>query len=332
MRYREAGKRTVRRGRVAMVNSSPSAANEGEIGIFAPQHLFGLSSLSMQPVLDRRDRPVDGVDSRSFEALGQLLRADAIARAIPEVEVEVVQETGSTNADLLLRSRQAQPLRPVLRAALVQTSGRGRLGRRWHARRGSALLFSLAQPLTLETELIAAATLACGVGAAEALRAAGASVALKWPNDLFFDGRKLGGILCELALDAAGRRTLIIGVGINLVLDSSMHGSIGQPVAALVEALPLAALLTRREALLAQVATAILDAVKVFEAEGFVSLQPRFMALFVHRDCMVDVIEQGVCVGTGRALGVDAGGRLLLATEQGLRMLSAGEVSLRVTT
>lgn len=259
-------------------------------------------------------------------AVVALLSRELIAQAAPRFDVEAVQETGSTNTDLLQRVRQAQPTRPLLRAALRQTAGRGRHGRRWFASAGNALLFSLAAPMKAEGDRIAAATLACGVGVAEALRAAGAAVTLKWPNDLMVDGRKLGGLLCELAIDPQGRRTLVVGIGINLHLDAATRDSIGRPAAALEEAM---ATLAQREALIGRIADAVLDALRLYDEQGFVPLQPRFMALFAQRDALVDLIELGTRVAGGRALGVDGEGRLLLDTAQGLRVCASGELSLR---
>jgi BirA family biotin operon repressor/biotin-[acetyl-CoA-carboxylase] ligase len=238
-----------------------------------------------------------------------------------------VHETGSTNSDLLQRARQARPQRALLRAALHQTAGRGRHGRRWFASAGGALLFSLAVPMQAANALIAAATLACGIGVAEALRAAGVPVALKWPNDLLLAGRKLGGVLCELAVDDQGRRTLIVGIGINRHLDAATRDSIAQPAAALDQ---VPAAVAQREALIGRIATAVLEALRRFDESGFVTLQPRFMALFAQRDMEVDLFEMGVRVASGRALGVDGQGRLLLETEQGLRVCSSGELSMRV--
>ncbi|HXM54890.1 MAG TPA: biotin--[acetyl-CoA-carboxylase] ligase [Candidatus Dormibacteraeota bacterium] len=83
-----------------------------------------------------------------------------------------------------------------------QTAGRGRLGRRWEAPPGSALLASWVMPVH---DL---APLAAGVAAA---RACGDAVRLKWPNDLLLEGRKLGGILVE----RTGHKCLV-GTGINL--------------------------------------------------------------------------------------------------------------------
>jgi len=262
---------------------------------------------------------------RGRPAVRPLNRA-RLAEVAPGFEVEAVQETGSTNTDLLQRVRQAQPPHPLLRAARRQTAGRGRHGRRWFAAAGDALLFSLAVPMTADGARIAAATLACGVGVAETLRAAGVPVWLKWPNDLLLDGRKLGGVLCELAVDDDGRRTLVVGIGINLHLDTATRDSIGQPAAALDEAM---AAPVQCEPLIGGVATAVLAALRLYDVQGFVPLQPRFMALFAQRDAAVDLLELGTRVASGRALGVDGEGRLLLETAQGLRACGSGELSLR---
>jgi BirA family biotin operon repressor/biotin-[acetyl-CoA-carboxylase] ligase len=249
-----------------------------------------------------------------------------IGQQAPQFDIEAVQQTASTNADLIERVRRGQPARPLLRAALHQTAGRGRHGRRWFASPGGALLFSLAVPMAADGARIAAATLACGVGAAEALRAAGAPVTIKWPNDLLLDGRKLGGVLCELGTDAQGRRTLVVGVGVNVHLEPAVRDSIGQPAASLGET---AAAALSREALIARLAVAIAEALRLFDARGFVPLQPRFMALFAHRDATVELLEMGVRAAAGRALGVDGEGRLLIDTGNGLRACGSGEVSLR---
>jgi len=139
-------------------------------------------------------------------------------------------------------------------------------------------------------------------------------------------GAQAGRRACELALDDEGRRTLVVGVGINLHLDAATRDSIGQPAAALDQAMaPVAS----RESLIAGVATAVLEALRLYDEQGFVPLQPRFMALFAHRDAPVDLLEFGTRVASGRARGVDGEGRLLLDTAGGLRVCSSGELSLR---
>jgi len=95
-----------------------------------------------------------------------------------------------------------------------QSEGRGRLGRRWEAPPGSALLATFVMPAR---PLL---SLAAGVAAA---RACGRSVRLKWPNDLLVDGRKLGGILVEVASERA-----LVGVGINLSWAPEGGAALGQ--------------------------------------------------------------------------------------------------------
>jgi BirA family biotin operon repressor/biotin-[acetyl-CoA-carboxylase] ligase len=264
--------------------------------------------------------------------LDRNLLSRALGSAGEAIDAETVRETGSTNTDLLAIARAQQPLRPRLRAALVQTAGRGRLGRRWHSSAGASLLFSIAIPLAARIESPAAATLACGVALAETLHAEAADVRLKWPNDVMLGGRKLAGILCELAQDGAGRRTLVVGVGLNLWADAAMRASAAQPLAVLVECVDLTRLAATREARIAQLARAILQVVRVFERDGFVPLQPRYMRWFAHADTDVDVLEQGNLVARGRALGVDGEGRLLLQSVDGIRVLSSGEMSVRNAT
>ncbi len=83
-----------------------------------------------------------------------------------------------------------------------QTEGRGRLGRTWEGTTGSGLYATFVVP---PSPLL---LFACGVACAEAC---GPATRLKWPNDLMFEGRKLGGMLAEVRGDRA-----LVGIGINL--------------------------------------------------------------------------------------------------------------------
>ncbi len=271
--------------------------------------------------------------SSALAAFARPLARELIARALAgggeSIDVETVRETGSTNSDLLTLARAQQPRRPRLRAALVQSAGRGRHGRRWHSSPGASLLFSLAVPLADSPHAPSAITLACGVAIAETLHDDGVAVQLKWPNDVLLDGRKLAGILCELAQDGAGQRTLVIGVGVNLWADAAMRASAAQPLATLAERIELAPLAAGREARIARLARALLGVAREHERDGFVPLQPRYMRWFAHADAEVDIVDHGTRVVRGRALGVDGEGRLLLQTDAGLRTFASGELSLR---
>jgi len=123
--------------------------------------------------------------------------------------VTVVDETGSTNADLLAAAAAGAPDRTVLRAR-HQTAGKGRLDRQWSAPPGANLLVSLvfrdvpADPHELTQRLALAAVEACAEVAA-------VTPVLKWPNDLLLGGRKLAGILAH-----AGPDFVVVGIGLNV--------------------------------------------------------------------------------------------------------------------
>src|SRR3954466_1874876 len=131
----------------------------------------------------------------------------------PGWNVTWVAETGSTNADLVAAAMADAPDRTVL-ATDHQTAGRGRLDRRWDAPPGANLLVSLLlrdlpdQPQLVSQRVALAARAACR-------RTAGVDVALKWPNDLLVDHRKVAGVLAQAGSSVAGH-FVVAGIGINV--------------------------------------------------------------------------------------------------------------------
>jgi len=137
-------------------------------------------------------------------------------------EIRRVDETGSTNADLLVAASAGAGDGLVL-VAEHQSAGRGRLDRVWEAPVGSSLLVSvlLRPPLVPADAFLL--TNAAGVAAVEASRlVAGCTPGLKWPNDLVavagdrHRGRKLGGILAEARVVGGRLETVVVGLGLNV--------------------------------------------------------------------------------------------------------------------
>jgi len=134
----------------------------------------------------------------------------------PRWHLDVVQDTGSTNADLLAEGARGAPDRSVLRAA-YQSAGRGRLDRTWEAPRGVNVLVSLlfrqipTRPHVLTQVVALAATTVCRT-------MCGVAADLKWPNDILVGSEKLAGILAQAApVDDSGRIPfVVVGIGINL--------------------------------------------------------------------------------------------------------------------
>ncbi|MCK7592240.1 biotin--[acetyl-CoA-carboxylase] ligase [Pseudomarimonas salicorniae] len=226
----------------------------------------------------------------------------------------------SSNSELLRRSERLPD-----RYALVvdaQTAGRGRQGRSWHSPPGANLYLSLFARLPLPARALGGLSLAVGIGVAETLRGLGAEeVGLKWPNDLLARGRKLGGILIEIAPGRDARSEVVMGLGLNLRLPAELD--VGQPaidMATLGHALA-------REALLERLLPALGKVIDAFCVSGFAPLRPRWEALDALLGRVVRLSAGARC--EARVLGVADDGRLRLADAGGEFCCAAGEVSLR---
>lgn len=279
---------------------------------------------------------------------------------LPGISIEVLARTDSTNTALLERvrsesrsgapqayGRRAHDMQPCLLVAEHQTHGRGRMGRAWLSSPGSSLTFSLA--LSLQPGDWSGLSLAVGCAIAEALEpsaslAAGAKprLTLKWPNDLWLDERKLGGILIE-TVPAGDRRIAVIGVGLNikeLVLgkdepdhaDGAKQDSAGGPIntispfntgfAALTELRPGC---SGPEAL-ALIAPALVQCLLDFEQQGFAA----WASAYAKRDLTLGrLVTAGATEGISE--GISAQGELQIRTRDGqLQIVSGGEVSVRL--
>ena len=238
------------------------------------------------------------------------------------VAVEVVLETGSTNADLLARVPTLDG--NLLLVAERQTAGRGRAGRSWLSAEGGSLTFSLAWKFRAPLHALAGLPLAVGVALAETLAALDVTVQLKWPNDLLKDGAKLAGVLIETQGGADGAIWAVIGVGLNLALPDELEARIGSPAASA----PWLAKMDRDElmaALLARLGASLRD----FEQHGFAVFSARWNRLHAWHGCPVAVIDRGRTLHEGVAAGVDDSGALLLDGACGRIAVHAGDVSLR---
>ena len=200
-------------------------------------------------------------------------RLDASQISVPGLEARVVDRCTSTNT--LLREELSagggalHGASAVLLAAELQTAGRGRQGRRWRSARGAGATFSIRRPMRCEQRRLAGLSIAVGVSSARALRRLGArGVALKWPNDLMVNRRKLGGILIETRPlpRPDGRRApgsmVIVGIGINCRAQPRFGARLGRGVAALDEVMPRP---VSRNAVIGAVAREVMGALAVWE-------------------------------------------------------------------
>ena len=260
----------------------------------------------------------------------------SLAPRMPGFTAELLPSVDSTNSECMRRLRAGQH-EPLLLVALAQTAWRGRMGRSWQSEgqaAGASLTFSLALPMAPRSW--SGLSLAVGLSVADSLQAelppTGSRtprIALKWPNDLWLQGRgaerKLGGILVEtaswLAPGAAGgaMRWVVVGVGLNVAPRDGADFS--TPPGCLHE------LDARWDAptALGCVVEPLVNALQAFEREGFAPLVARYAA----RDALAG---RPVRLSDGReglASGVGPDGALRVRGPAGPFDISSAEVSVR---
>ncbi len=285
------------------------------------------NALNDAEVRGLRVQRVHGRGYRLAHAL-DWLDAARIRAAIADagLRVEVLDCCSSTNAELLRAAGQGAPGGSVLVAEL-QTAGRGRLGRAWHSGLASALTFSLLWRCERPVAGLAGLSLAVGVAIVRTLRRHGIEAQLKWPNDLLWRERKLGGILIEIRGDALGPCAVVIGVGLNVRLSADERRRIDQPVADLAES--GGASVTRSD-LLVDMLLELSVTLGEFATQGFAAMRDAWMRYHAHQGVEVTMLQPDGAHVAGVACGVDESGRLLLDTEAGRKTFLSGDVSLRV--
>ena len=256
-------------------------------------------------------------------------------------QVEVVAETGSTNADLVARARAGEPPGLVL-VADHQGAGRGRLGRSWVAPPRSCLAVSvLVHPAGVDPRWLAWLPLLAGLAVVDALDAACRLTArLKWPNDVLvpvpaakpFEGQpdelhKVAGVLAELvpAADGAATPSVVVGAGINLTQSADQL-----PVPTATSLRLAGAATTDRDAVLEAYLTALHVRYQAWLAVGGNPVAAGLDAAY--RDACATLGERvRVELPTGEPLiglarAVDDEGRLVLVADGVTRVLAAGDV------
>lgn len=266
----------------------------------------------------------------------QLLDEAAIARALPAAasaaleSLDVRLTVDSTNHHV-----SALPPPPAGRfqlcAAEVQTAGRGRRGRSWVMPFGSGICMSVGWQFNEPPPDFSALSLAVGVAVVAALRRLGAGEAgLKWPNDLLWQRRKLGGILIEMRGESAGPAQVIIGIGINMRMPAQVRLQLAEQEAVLVADVHemTGGEGPGRNELIGAIAGELYATLGQFAREGFAPFAEQWRALDTLADAPVKVISSARSVN-GIARGADQDGSLLVEVDGEVQRFVSGEVSLR---
>lgn len=232
----------------------------------------------------------------------------------------------STNRELMRLAAEGAPSGSVCLAER-QTAGRGRRGREWVSPFGVNVYLSLLWRYPFAPSNLGGASLAVGAVLAAVLsELTDEGVALKWPNDLLWQRRKLAGLLLEVAGESQGPCHLVVGLGLNLRMTAGQGSAIDQPWAGLEEV--LGGVMVGRNALVACLLEALLEALDRYGREGLAPFLPLWRAHDAYLGESVRLLL-GERVIEGIHAGVADDGSLLLDTSDGRRAFQAGEVSLR---
>lgn len=266
----------------------------------------------------RLREPLQWIDEESvLTALGDKARLFAL---------EVVDSVASTNSLLLQKAALGAPHGSCV-VTEMQTAGRGRRGREWHANLGGSLTFSLLWRFNQGAGFLSGLSLAVGVALMRALNDSGVEGAgLKWPNDVLHQQRKLAGILIELQGDMHGPSAAVIGIGLNLRLSQQVLNWIDQAV---VDVHSILGRMPERNLFLAHTLSHLADVLKEFEDEGFSCLRQEWRAHHLYHDKPVRLILPDGSQHDGHLLDIAEDGALLVHTAAGKKRFTSGEISLR---
>jgi BirA family biotin operon repressor/biotin-[acetyl-CoA-carboxylase] ligase len=257
----------------------------------------------------------DPLDTERLRA--ELVNADRLWTTI-----EVVAETGSTNADLAARARQGETAGLVL-ATDHQVAGRGRLGRTWTAPAGSSIAMSVLLRPERDPATWTWLPLLAGLAVADSLRAvAGVPAVLKWPNDVLVDDAKVCGILAE-RVDGPREPACVLGLGINVHLAAD---ELPVPTATSLAVLRPGEPFVRAE-IMATVLAALALLYHRWEGGLDAELAADYLARSSTMGRSVRVLTGDGSSVTGEAVGVDAEGRLRVRTPTGVQTFAAGDVT-----
>jgi BirA family biotin operon repressor/biotin-[acetyl-CoA-carboxylase] ligase len=254
--------------------------------------------------------------------------------------LERVEESTSTNEDLMSRWRANSLWEPVARLALKQTAGRGRMGRSWVSSPNQTLTFSVAYPFKKTIQELSGLSLAIGLAVINGISHATQippeelhqrKLGLKWPNDVLLENKKLAGMLIEGGQLKPGEPTwLIIGIGLNLSKTKALEEHLGREVACLEDLVDPQ--LLNADIIWLEILKELGLVIDKFENSSFKTFQETWNHWDAYQNKICQIHQQNQLQLEGIEKGIDSDGVLLIETPQGLKKVISGDVSLRALT
>lgn len=278
----------------------------------------------------------DGFDITSFPNSGYCLSQDDDSLSEAEIrrfltakafgsEIEIAAEIDSTNAEL---KRRTEPMADgFVLVANRQTGGKGRLGRAFSSEKGQGIYMSIALKPLLPIEQTQHITICAAVAVCNAIEAVcGFSPQVKWVNDIYYQGKKLCGILTEAVIGAElGKISLLVlGIGLNTGKIPSEFADIAGSIADFCTEKGL------RNRLIAQILNNLeAEYSKLGSKKGFAEIIESYRKRqFIFGEKVI--VNNFTSTYEATALDIDGEGRLLINADGKLQKLGAGEVSLKV--
>lgn len=229
---------------------------------------------------------------------------------------------GSTNTWAKQHAAEFDRNAITLVTADSQTSGRGRLGRRWLSPPNLNVYATYCVFLAQHRPDIGNLPQVAALSVAQILSAMGLKPLLKWPNDVLVAGKKICGVLSE-AIGLPDSTCLLIGIGLNVNMDPKVLSTIDQPVTSLLvethrhyEVLEVLHLLTHRFA----------ANIREFSSAGFASFLPLYRSLiYIPHHPITVGSPQSACSGTIHSIADDGSLRLLLP-DNTIKDVHSGEI------
>ena len=250
------------------------------------------------------------------------ISARLTAQSLTAWQLVVKPDVTSTN-DIVREYDERGEGHGVAVMAEEQTQGRGRRGRTWHSPAGANLYCSIGWHLSGPLEALSGLSLSVGAMVAEAaMRVCGADLQLKWPNDLYADDQKVGGVLIEMLGTRGNAQAAVIGIGLNVSMSADDGASIDRPWTDLSTA-------SGQDIDRNELASAVLNQL----AEGLVQIDQQgcgpWLNLWRRRDYLRGraIVIDGSPPVAGIAAGVSDTGALVIETDSGRQEISGGEAS-----
>lgn len=255
----------------------------------------------------------------------ELLNEKRIQELSEHQLVKVEQILDSTNQWLLDKIPHIENGQTCI--AEYQLAGRGRRGRTWVSPFASHLYFSYYWRFDAGIEKLSGLSLLVGIATVNALNKIGIEgVSLKWPNDIYYQGKKLAGILIELNAQANEACHTVIGIGINIRMPAEQAKLIDQPW---IDLNSLSSDKVDRNLLSAALITELKSLLPEYEKEGLKPYLTKWLTLdcFLNKPVNVLLADNNIA---GICRGIDESGALLLEVDGKLESYIGGEVSLRL--